>query len=57
MNNCITPFQGLSHLFGIDPGATCFASLRTWPWLSYLALLALPLAFISRAFDAAIHET
>src|SRR5215211_4351268 len=39
--NRITPFQGSRLLFNLFPGATCSASLRTCPWLSYSAPSAL----------------
>src|ERR1041385_1357666 len=42
--------SGLRRLLFCDPGATCFASLRTCPWLSYSAPSALPAGFRIGAF-------
>ena len=53
MTTRISPLQGSNALYFRYPGATCSASLRTCPWLSYLAPSALGvLAFISRVFGA-----
>src|SRR5690349_15661008 len=49
MTTRISPLQGSNALYFRYPGAPCSASLRTCPWLSYLAPSALGvLAFISR---------